>query len=181
MNNVNGRQDDLASDMVVPERIIVIGGDKMASTREILPEAGFENHLLGDNRINPIDLPSPPSVLTYEAYSQPNDDFRWRNEVTPRPNRVKIAPMAMNGDDYTPVKDDYTPTRDSRMMSSFESNSTPADAVSALRQQIRSLNRRISAIERENRQKDQRDMIIYSVGLVYIAIKTLMYIKRNIL
>lgn len=65
--------------------------------------------------------------------------------------------------------------------SSFDSSATPADVVTTLKQQIRSLNRRISAIERENRQKDQRDMIIYSVGLVYIAMKALMYIKRNIL
>ena len=206
----NGKSDDLVTDMIVPERIIVIGGDKMASTREILPEVGFESHLLGDTRNNPIDLPSPPSILTYESYCNYNDDLKWKDEMTPRPNRVKIDPMVTSNDDFTPVKDDYTPMRDSRMMrfdissihlmqtssqffyffififscfflSSFDSNATPVDVVTTLRQQIRSLNRRISAIERENRQKDQRDMIIYSVGLVYIAMKALLYIKRNIL
>lgn len=113
----NGKSDDLVADMIVPERIIVIGGDKMASTREILPEVGFESHLLGDTRNNPIDLPSPPSILTYQSYSKFNDDFKWRDEMTPaKPNRVKIDPMVTSNDDFTPVKDDYTPMRDSRMM-----------------------------------------------------------------
>lgn len=58
------------SNMHVPERIVVIGGEKLASTREPFPEMRLESLLMGDfGKNNQIDLPTPPSTLTLEEMS----------------------------------------------------------------------------------------------------------------
>lgn len=68
------------SNMHVPERIVVIGGEKMASTREPFPEMRLESLFMGDfAKKNQIDLPTPPSTLTLEEMSPKKDPEYYAN------------------------------------------------------------------------------------------------------
>lgn len=54
-----------------------------------------------------------------------------------------------------------------------------SDEVLHLRRQVAKLNRRVIAIEFENIQRQQREKVVYCVGLAYFLIKAIMWLNRN--
>lgn len=56
---------------------------------------------------------------------------------------------------------------------------SPSEEVLHLRRQVAKLNRRVLSIEIDNVQRQQRDKIVYSIGLAYFLIKALMWLNRN--
>ncbi|XP_054156478.1 transport and Golgi organization protein 11-like [Oppia nitens] len=49
-----------------------------------------------------------------------------------------------------------------------------------LRRQVRSLSRRVAAIELENQNRHQREVLVYTVGVIYFLIKGLFWIRRQL-
>lgn len=58
-------------------------------------------------------------------------------------------------------------------------NLMSADEMTNLRRQVTKMNRRLLAIELENMQRQQREKIIYCVGLAYLLLKTFMWLSRK--
>lgn len=56
---------------------------------------------------------------------------------------------------------------------------TQSEEVLQLRRQVSKLNRRVLAIEIDNLQRQQREKVIYCVGLAYFLIKALMWLNKN--
>lgn len=56
---------------------------------------------------------------------------------------------------------------------------TPSEEVLHLRRQVSKLNRRVLTIEIDNLQRQQREKIVYCMGLAYFLIKAIMWLNRN--
>lgn len=56
---------------------------------------------------------------------------------------------------------------------------TQSEEVLQLRRQVSKLNRRVLAIEIDNLQRQQREKVIYCVGLAYFLIKAIMWLNKN--
>ncbi|CAN8004034.1 unnamed protein product [Ixodes pacificus] len=53
------------------------------------------------------------------------------------------------------------------------------DELGMLKRQIRNVSRRLVAVEQENQQRQQREVVLYSVGLLYFLLKGLFWLNRN--
>ncbi|EAT46079.1 AAEL002700-PB [Aedes aegypti] len=58
-------------------------------------------------------------------------------------------------------------------------NLTPAEEMTNLRRQVAKMNRRLLSIELDNMQRQQREKIMYCVGLAYLLLKTFMWLSRK--
>lgn len=56
---------------------------------------------------------------------------------------------------------------------------TPAEELQNLRRQVHKLNRRMLSIELDNVQRQQREKIVYCIGLAYFFMKALLWMNRN--
>lgn len=56
---------------------------------------------------------------------------------------------------------------------------TPSEEVTHLRRQVSRLNRRVLAVEVDNLQRQQREKVVYCIGLAYFLIKAIMWLNRN--
>lgn len=56
---------------------------------------------------------------------------------------------------------------------------TGSDEVTTLRRQVARLNRRMIAVEIDNLQRQQREKVVYCIGLAYILMKAIMWLNRN--
>lgn len=60
-----------------------------------------------------------------------------------------------------------------------EDHVTSAEQVLHLRRQVSKLNRRVLAIEFDNLQRQQREKVVYCIGLTYFLFKAIMWLNRN--
>lgn len=58
-------------------------------------------------------------------------------------------------------------------------NLTPAEEMTHMRRTVAKINRRLLAVEIDNAQRQQREKIIYCVGLAYLLLKTFMWLSRK--
>lgn len=58
-------------------------------------------------------------------------------------------------------------------------NLTPAEEMTHMRRTVAKINRRLLAVEIDNSQRQQREKIIYCVGLAYLLLKTFMWLSRK--
>lgn len=56
---------------------------------------------------------------------------------------------------------------------------TPSEELTNLRRQVTRLNRRVLAVEIDNLQRQQREKVVYCMGLAYFLIKAIMWLNRN--
>lgn len=56
---------------------------------------------------------------------------------------------------------------------------TPSEEVTHLRRQVARLNRRVLTIEIDNLQRQQREKVVYCLGLAYFLMKAIMWLNRN--
>lgn len=56
---------------------------------------------------------------------------------------------------------------------------TPSEEVTHLRRQVARLNRRMLTIEIDNLQRQQREKVVYCLGLAYFLMKAIMWLNRN--
>lgn len=56
---------------------------------------------------------------------------------------------------------------------------TPSEELTHLRRQVTRLNRRVLAVEIDNLQRQQREKVVYCIGLAYFLMKAIMWLNRN--
>lgn len=61
----------------------------------------------------------------------------------------------------------------------FGDQYSTSEEVILLRRQVSKLNRRVLSIEFENIQRQQRDKVVYCIGVAYFLIKAIMWLNRN--
>lgn len=56
---------------------------------------------------------------------------------------------------------------------------SPTEELQHLRRQMSKINRRLLSVELDNVQRQQREKIVYCVGLAYFFMKALLWMNRN--
>ena len=166
--------------MRVPERIMVAGNDKHVAGETPLPEAKLESTICGDDRFkesinNTIQMMTPPRTLTMNDHRYPavdeDDDTIARKHAAAAASASKLnsRPETWN------LTMNESPDQ-SILNTSW--NGQEVD-VNVVRRQLKLLNRRITHLEQENRMRYQRELIIYSLGVLYFFMKGLSWFNRK--
>lgn len=156
-------------DMRVPERILVAGNDQHVASKGIPREIEFENTVLPPDR-STVRVKTPPRVIRLDEHHFPSAfDFesepREQSKVLVKPKpRYPVEQRLINRESTPPIGGEGL---------------TPSEEITHLRRQMAKLNRRIMAIELENIQRQQREKIVYAVGLTYFLLKVIMWMNRS--
>ena len=54
-----------------------------------------------------------------------------------------------------------------------------SDEMAVLKRQLRALTRRITAIEIEQQHRQQREVVLYTIGVLYLVIKGALWLNRH--
>ncbi|CAN7999068.1 unnamed protein product [Ixodes hexagonus] len=162
-----------AAYMHVPDRILVRGGNQHVEGRDPLPETRLEQSLVGSAE-EAILLSTPPRTLTLDMHAYPAvdmEDENNENRSTLKFRRKTTLSKLHNGD-ISFINSGSGPTTPPGVLSTD-------DELSVLKKQIRNVSRRLVAVEQENQQRQQREVVLYSVGLLYFLLKGLFWLNRN--
>lgn len=155
--------EDVKSSMNVPDRIIVAGDNKHITMRESLPELKFETPL--PYQLQNFALAAPPDVLTVDEYPYPIVDMK---------------PPSKTIEKKKPVMDQsFNSSMQDLNESCMSSVNAPEEEIAILRKQVRHLSRRVLAVEQDNQQRQQREIILYTLGITYFFIKGLLWLHRH--
>ncbi|KAH9372584.1 hypothetical protein HPB48_011683 [Haemaphysalis longicornis] len=175
-----------AKSSIVPDwecAIKMHGGNQHVEGRDPLPETRLEQSL--ELQPEPILLSTPPHSLKLDVHAYPGIDAEEeedgedgehhqggdnRNASTGlRVRRKTTLSKLHNGD-----------------ISFFSTGPTTPpgplcveDELLALRRQMRTVTRRLVVIEHENQQRQQREIVLYSVGVLYFLLKGLLWLNRH--
>lgn len=172
--------------MHVPDRILVRGGNQHVEGRDPLPETRLEKSL--EHQPEPILLSTPPHSLKLDMHAYPAIDAEDEEEgegehhgghggnagsSTLRVRRKTTLSKLHNGDISFFNTTGSVPTTPPAGPLCVE------EEVLALRRQIRTVSRRLVVIEHENQQRQQREIVLYSVGVIYFLLKGLLWLNRH--
>ncbi|KAI1290338.1 Transport and Golgi organization protein 11 [Halotydeus destructor] len=168
--------------MRVPERILVAGGDKYASGRPPPPEMKLESLMHGNNfHSEPVQLMTPPRHLTLNDHQYPT--VEPENDLSSSEAERKYYKTPTKDVNFSPVTKDFyglESPQDIYSNSVYGNNSLAgADDLTIIKRQVKALNRKLAALERENQQKYQRDVILYTLGIVYFVFKGFSWLNRR--
>jgi len=169
--------------MHVPDRILVMGGNKHAAGHEPLPEMKLESSILGDDHYNGdavVQMMTPPRNITLNDPNYPTieEDDKTSGDGThildysssPYHKNQKVG--SYGGDLYG------SPESNVNNSSYYAVESGSAD-INFLRRQIKLLGRRISVLESENQQRYHREVILCSLGVIYFILKGFSWFGRT--
>nr|XP_045612858.1 transport and Golgi organization protein 11-like isoform X5 [Procambarus clarkii] len=164
----------VAGMMLVPERIILTGGEQHIGTRAVLREVELEQSIMPQPDPTLYRVQNPPQTITLDAYTYPGTEdispaAEDRESSTPG-SIPTILPRNSNSFIH-PVHESGTPV--------FTTDLSPSEEVSLLRRQVGRLNRRVMALELDTQQRANREMIMYTLGVAYFLIKALLWLNRN--
>jgi len=167
--------------MRVPERILVAGGDKYAAGRPAPPEMKLESSIHGENLINEhVQLMTPPRHLTLNEHSyptvEPENDLNLSDSELKSSNRhVKTINFSQQDINYG------SPTQDTFGNSFLNSNNSMSaeGELGQLKRNVKLLSRKVNALERETAQRYQRDVLIYTLGIIYFVFKGFSWLNRR--
>ncbi|XP_055383388.1 transport and Golgi organization protein 11 [Condylostylus longicornis] len=196
-------------DMNVPDRIVVIGQDQHLGTRSTPREIVLDNSILPtDPGFVRVQTPPRVITLsehvfpTIEDNGKPNNGFGSSNYIRAGQNghiTVGFDPNAgynnSNMNDTSSVEDESERrqiTNSSRKSLNYNDTTiahrdgtppigdlSPSEEIMYLRRQLAKLNRRVLSIEIDNVQRQQREKIIYCLGLAYFLLKTIFWLNKN--
>lgn len=188
---VTGNDDDVATDfsrpaehhkleMTVPGRILVTGQDTHVGLKSPPRELHLERSMLPPPSL--IRVQTPPRVLTLEEHPFPTVD-----EIEQEMIRTKHA--SGNEVTHTNTYNATNPAMD-QSLSSYPSSpptvgpggdslTSSGEELMLFRRHLAKLSRRVMVLEHENHQRQQREVIIYSIGVAYFFLKTLYWLHRH--
>jgi len=185
MNGWNPYQHDKI-DMTVPDRIMVMGQDQHFGSRAAPREIVLDNSILPKDTDH-IRVGTPPRTISLADHHFPSaadeaeltpdigshHDFDQSSvgSLDEKRSMSLVRPKKLYQQDLFNTSREATPP--------FGDHYSPSEEVVLLRRQVAKLNRRVLSIEFESIQRQQRDKVIYCVGLAYFLIKAIMWLNRN--
>jgi hypothetical protein len=191
INITDGQKDRLTSHakgkgsnewMRVPERILVAGNDSHIAGIQPPPELKLENTIRGDDQYtadigNTIQMMTPPRVLSLSDHAYPSvtdpDDEEDSDDVIASKRRSNVRGSGLKQNQSQLGKMVDWSLNDSTM------NGLDVADANVVRRQLKMLNRRVTHLEQENRMRYQREVIIYSLGVLYLIIKSVSWFNRR--
>ncbi|XP_013773599.1 transport and Golgi organization protein 11-like [Limulus polyphemus] len=159
--------------MHVPERILVVGGNHHVEGREPFPEMNIECSFL-DEQKSDVHLNTPPHTLTLGEHHFPTI-FEEESGGTQQKNHngqidIDIFPKKLA---HSRFHLPFSQPSDGLAIKETE------EEVALLRNQVRHLSRRMLAVEQENQQKQQREIILYAMSALYFLLKGILWLHRH--
>lgn len=166
-------------EMHVPDRILVIGQEQHLGTKAPPRELVLENSILPpppDPGV--VRVQTPPRVITLDEYAFPSagdyvPDQYDNNEgtyIVEHPKFQKVKHIDIDTVNRMDIREG-TPGLSESM--------TTNEEVVHLRRQLAKLNRRVMSIELENLQRQQREKMLYAIGIAYFFFKVLFWLNRS--
>ncbi|KAI2810950.1 hypothetical protein BLOT_002119 [Blomia tropicalis] len=146
--------------MRVPERICVVGGETHISTRQPPPEMKLEHTFLGKPSTEydkMVQLTTPPRTLRIEDTTPTFDE-----PLNKLDKALKSVDRTMNR------------SFDSRMNDSlmeFEDSEMTSHNYIQIRRRFVQISQRLDTLEIESSRRSKRDMILYTIGFLYILFR----------
>uniref|UniRef100_A0A1L8DUI7 Putative transport and golgi family organization n=1 Tax=Nyssomyia neivai TaxID=330878 RepID=A0A1L8DUI7_9DIPT len=189
--NLNSWNYSEKLDMTVPDRIVVIGQEKHHGTRSAPREILLENSIMSSKvDKEKVRVSTPPRTISLAEHYFPTatdhhdespllDDEGYGNvEAFGDGNRASAGHNKYSSQASELVRShsrESTPP----MSQSIMEGMTASDEVVQLRRQINKLNRRVYTIEMKSIQREQREKIIYCLGLAYFIMKAFLWLNKN--
>ncbi|XP_031625877.1 transport and Golgi organization protein 11 [Contarinia nasturtii] len=174
-------------DMTVPDRIMVIGQEQHLGTRTAPREIMLDNTILQPHDDHPVRVSTPPRVITLSEHRFPTvaDDQYTPDAEQVNGHENEYSSLGSNDDRHLAVSkpkklfsnDFFNTSREATPP--YGEHATPSEEVTHLRRQVSRLNRRVLSIEIENLQRQQREKVVYLLGLAYFCFKAIMWLNRN--
>jgi len=160
-------------DMHVPDRILVAGQEQHIGTKAPPRELILENAVMPPDP-GMIRVQTPPRVITLDEHYFPSaDDFPSHTEPL---EEEMTTPVIKTKPHFHP---EQGIVRESTPPTGTVDGLTPSEELVHLRRQMAKLNRRVMAVELDNLQRQQREKIIYAIGLAYFLFKTVFWLTRS--
>nr|CAG4638548.1 EOG090X08OG [Cyclestheria hislopi] len=161
-------------DMKVPERILVVGQDQHVGMRAPPHELVLENSILPMENGHAVRVRTPPRTITVDTLPNGSEED-------------SLNPESMEDQG---IKEQIVQTKvllsdspnDSLISEPPRLSMTPSqltEEVVVLRQHISRLHRRMAGLEREQHQRQQRDALVVSIGVVYLVWKVILWLTRT--
>ncbi|XP_063224156.1 transport and Golgi organization protein 11 [Bacillus rossius redtenbacheri] len=167
----NWKNDTEKFEMIVPDRILVAGEDRHIGTRAPPRELVLENSIMPAT-VESVRVVTPPRVIKLDEHFFPSAGEPLPSFVQELPAseettavvkpKVRYVDKVANRESTPPVGDGLT----------------LSEEVQHLRRQMAKMNRRLMAMELDSLQRQQREKIIYAVGLAYLLVKTVLWLGR---
>ncbi|RWS09471.1 transport and Golgi organization protein 11-like protein [Dinothrombium tinctorium] len=171
--------------MHVPERILVVGGDKHLPSDSLIREMKMDANAAVFNDLSVAQSMPLPETLTAQHKFPSIDSETDLNSSKSHFTQKAFKKQVENGFALSSV-DDVSSSEESPENETFyatinnlNQSGTSIDEVAVLRRQMKILSRRLSALEQDCQQRYQREIIIYSLGFVYFLFKGLLWLRRN--
>lgn len=163
--------NDASLYMHVPDKILITGAGHRAGMEDVLPEARLEESVL-QNIEEAVHLSTPPRCLTLDAHSFPSVEEEgdpWDSSHRAVKLRHKTTLSNIPNGDLHVGPGSATPPGVLHL----------DDEMAATRRQLRVLSRRLMLLEQDNQQRQQREVVLYSVGVLYFLLKGLMWLQKH--
>lgn len=154
-------------DMFVPDKIVVAGGEDYEAMWSLPREISFDNSIMPPDP-GIVKVQTPPRTLTIDqTFGQ--DGYRSPPMATP-----KEMAISRFGDMDRMNVSSMSNLNESTMVEGM----TLSEEVVHLRKQLAKLNRRVMSIELDNSQRQNKEKLVYALGLAYFFFKTVLWLSR---
>ncbi|CAG2184214.1 unnamed protein product, partial [Oppiella nova] len=135
------------------------------------------------NESSPIQLTTPPHTLSLGDHQFPGvGDTHYTTQNGPnragsykKKRNVALSGFASNEDSLLLERSRKESLESPEYQSYFNSNASANDysdeSTALLRRQVKALSRRVAAIELDNQHRHQREVFIYTIGVIYFLVK----------
>lgn len=164
--------------MRVPDRIIVAGGDKHLEGHNMLPEMKLESSVLADDPFltQTVQMMTPPRSIHLNQHPYPSIDESTPNQ---RQMAASLAVVKSASKEAVLKQQDLDVTTPEWYNSFNNSAIMTSDEANPIRRQLKSIARRVSALERDNQARSQRELILWTLGFVFFLYKGVSWFSRR--
>ncbi|KAB7503061.1 Transport and Golgi organization protein 11 [Armadillidium nasatum] len=172
----NGNMEKIP--MKVPDRILVAGGwgEQHIGTRGVPREVELEQQIMPQPDPALFRVQTPPRSITLDSYTYPSVGDQSPAE---QDRDSSSTPASSNPTFTSRNPTNYIAQPHEPETPGPNTDLSPSEEVQLLRRQVGRLNRRVMALELDSQQRANREMFLYSLGVAYFIIKTILWLNRN--
>jgi len=162
-------------DMQVPDRILVAGSDRHIPSKSTPRELQLEHSVLPPTPEH-VRVHTPPRSIKLGEVHFPASVEEGR---TPLEKTEGGGPRGQVGGHKGGLERGGSYEADTSLRSESVENLSVYEEVQMMRRQIAKLNHRLMAVELENQQQQQREMVLTVLVSAYFAVKALIWLNKS--
>lgn len=197
LNDLGMARRDPRLDMQVPDRILLAGGNAHIASKSTPRELQLEKAFLPPTS-EQVRVSTPPRSIRLDEHAFPSaaEEDSYSNSTLEGPEEYfKSQPRAYQRiNQSSPLSETGQHLKDANSLAlmsdtlpdqfqahqSLPHHLSPGQEMQMLRRQLAKLNHRLMAVELENQQQQQREMILTVLVSVYFIGKVIMWVNRSL-